>query len=421
MVWYTSFVMGSDILILVILILLSAFFSGSETALVSVSPAQVRALQNKKNIAAGYIAKLKKNPHRLLIIVLVGNNLVNISASGYAALFFTDLFGSSGIGIATGVMTFLLLVFGEVVPKSFATKHSVGLALVIGPIIYYLGFVLFPIIWFFEKFTGFFVKHDARAVLVTEEELKAMVHLTAEGGGLEASERELIENVLQFNDIQVKEIMTPRVDVDALESDTAIRDAAQFIIEHAHTRIPVYRDRIDNVIGILSVKDILGQIHDAEDLDRKVSTLPLLSPLKTPQTKRIHRLFQEFQKARMHMALVYDEHGGFSGIVTLEDILEEIVGEIIDEHDEEDELVQKVDENEILVKGKTHVEIVRHALKVELPENWEDSHSISGVILEHLKRFPKQGEIIDFGFIKVTVEKMTQHRILVVRVRKVEK
>lgn len=411
--------MGSGILILVVLVLLSAFFSGSETALVSLSPAQVRALQNKKVIASGYIARLKKNPHRLLITVLIGNNFVNIGASGYAALLFTNLFGSSGIGIATGVMTFFLLVFGEVVPKSFASKHSVGVALVISPAIYYLGIVLFPVIWLFEKLTGFFVKHDGRSATVTEEELKAMVHLSAEGGGLEASERELIENVLQFNDIQVSEIMTPRVDVDALEADTTIRDAAQFIIEHAHTRIPVYRDGVDNVIGILSVKDILGQIHDAEDLDRKVSDLPLLTPLKTPQTKRIHRLFNEFQKARMHMALVYDEHGGFSGIVTLEDILEEIVGEIIDEHDEEEELVQKVDENEILVKGKTHVEIIRHALKVELPEDWGDSHSISGVILEHLKRFPQRGETIDFGFVKVTIEKMTAHRILIVRVRKV--
>jgi len=410
--------MDSNIIILIILVLLSAFFSASEIALISLSKSKVNELVAKKARNCQTLKVLKNNPHRILITVLIGNNIVNIGASALAAVIFTEKFGSSGIGIATGVMTFIILVFGEITPKSFAQQHAEGLSLLVAKPIYLLQILLFPIVWIFEKLVNIisYLFGTKKTHTVTEGEIVAMLKIGAKEGSIEKHEKELIENVLEFNDIEVGEIMTPRVAIEALDCEMSIQEAVDFVIKHTHTRIPVYKGDIDHIIGIISIKELL-KYFDKYPPNKKLLNLKLLPPLEVPKTKKINKLFSEFQRKHFHMAIVIDVHGGTSGLVTLEDLLEEIVGEIVDEFDVAEKPIEIVDANTIIVKGDALIEDINDFFRIKFGDN--DRETVNAMLIEHLHRFPREGERISFPTVKVKVLKMNKTVIDTVKITRI--
>ncbi len=410
--------MTIQIISLILLIILSGFFSGSETAIISVSDARVRSLVKEKKKSANILDVLKKDPHKLLITILIGNNLVNITASVLATVVFTNAFGSSGLGIATGVMTFLVLIFGEITPKSFATKYSVGIALFVAKPLYMLQIIFSPIIWVMNKLVKFLINlmgHEYNDEEVSEEEIKALIDLGAEKGSIQKREKELLKNILQFNDITVEEVMTPRISVDALSEDTTLQDAINFVIKKSHSRIPIYKNTIDNVVGIVTIKDIL-MLSEQFNYNKKLANCELKNPLFVPVSKKIDVLFKEFQKARTHIAVVIDEYGGTAGIVSLEDLLEEIVGEIIDESDIEEMPISAVSEFEIEAHGVTKLEDINDFLGISIKGH--EKEPISALILDKLNRFPKNGEIIDLPHAKIKILKIVGNKIVKVSVSK---
>ncbi len=410
--------MHSQLLILFGLIVLSALFSGSETALLSVPQSKVDELFNKKVKNSRLLKRLKKDPHRLLITVLIGNNIVNIGASAYAAIVFTDFFGSSGLGIATGIMTFFILIFGEITPKSFAHQHSVGYSLFVSKPIFALQILLFPIVFLLEKVVKIVNKifGSKNSFTVTEDELVAMLKIGAKEGAIEKHERELIENVFEFNDIIVEEVMTPRVSIEALDCEMNIGEAVDFAINHSHSRLPVYRDNLDNIIGVISIKDLL-KCFDEYSPKKKLKTLSLQIPLEVPFSKKINNLFKEFQRKHLHIAIVIDEFGGTAGLVTMENLLEEIVGEIVDEFDIHELPIEVIDSRNVIAKGSTLVEDINDFFKIKFGKNERDT--LNTLITEHLHRFPREGETITFPRVKVTVLNMNKNVIEEVKLTKI--
>jgi len=326
---------------------------------------------------------------------LIGNNIVNIGASAYAAVVFTDIFGSSGVGIATGAMTFLILIFGEITPKSIAHEYAVPFSLFIARPIYILQILLFPFVWFFGVIVRFanFIVGAKKSHTVTEGELIAMLKIGAQEGAIEKQERELIENVLEFNDTQVEDVMTPRVGIDAVDAEMTIDQAVHFAIEHSHSRLPVYDGDIDNIIGVITIKDLL-QLYHVSSPKKKLKSLKLAIPLEVPLSKQINKLFREFQRKHVHIAIVIDEYGGTAGLVTLEDLLEEIVGEIVDEFDHKERPIDVINKNTIIVDGSIEVEDVNDFFKVKFGPH--DHDSVNTLITEKLQRFPREGEVVKF-------------------------
>ncbi len=412
---------SSNIVLLAVLVALSALFSGSEVAFVSVSPAKVKELVKKKKYGAIFLEKLKSNPHRLLSAILTGSNIVNIAAAAIATQMATEYYGSSGVGIATGVMTVILLVFGEVIPKSIAIEYAPRLACAFAAPVYILSILLTPIVWVLEQISRgvhVFFGGKLKQRMVSEDELKAMVDISAEEGSIEKQEREFIENVFKLNDMTAEDVMTPRIDVDVLDVDTTVSETLDFLLTHQHSRIPIYHGSVDKIVGLLYVRTLLPQLKDPNFASRKLSDLDFQKPIKVPLTKKLNSMFQQFQKTHIHMAIVVDEHGGFAGIVTLEDIIEEIVGEIEDEHDTDVPMIERIGLHTIIAQGKTELEDIEKIFKVEITD--ADKHdAISWYILEKLNRFPRQGEEIKVGKLLVTIEEMHENKIEKVRITKI--
>lgn len=388
---------------LVALVMLSALFSGSETALFSITPAKVETLKADKVKGARLIAALKNNPQKMLVVILLGNNLVNVLATAIATILFTQMSGSAGIGVATGIMTLTLLIFGEVLPKSLATKNSVRFAqFVVYPLLA-LEYIAFPIVWIFEKALTALVGEHINEV--SEEEVKAMVSMGAEDGTLEKHEQEFIVNVLEFNDMNAVEIMTPRTEIDALEASSTLEEAIEFAIETSHSRIPVYKEQIDNIIGFITVKKMLQYAKDKSNLNKPVGDFDLYEFIKVPASRNTHSLLREFKKKRRHIALVFDEHGGIEGIVTLEDVLEEIVGDISDEDDEIETPIVDMKDGSFICEGDVEIGDLRDRMKIEIA-NYEDKDHINWLILDYLKRFPTLHEVVEIGNAKFEIQHM---------------
>lgn len=411
--------MYTNLLLLIILILLSGVFSGAEIALTALSPAKVRAIGKDGKFGSRAIVKLKSKPQRLLITILIGNNLVNILATVIATVWGVQVFGDTAIGIVTGALTLIILVFGEITPKTFAQKHSERFARIFAHPLIWLTKVLFPVIWLFEKFTqGLINALKLRQSLhsVSEDELLALVDIGTKEGVIQEQEQELIENVLEFSDTTVDEVMTVKKDMEILNIKTNIHDAVKFFLEHSHSRIPVYKDTIHNITGIVTVHDILQFLHDPEK-EKTLADFKLKPPIVTPKTKTISKLFHEFQRRRQHLAIVVDEHGETVGLVTMEDILEEIVGDIVDEQDREEKLVTKIGKNEWEASGEADIEELNEALEVEL--DYPAHQNISLLILENLHRFPKHGEKIVIENLIFQVKEMSKKKIEKVLITKV--
>ncbi len=403
--------MYSQLLLLALLILLSGAFSGAEIALTALSPAKVRAIKKDGKFGSKAVWKLKSKPQRLLITILIGNNLVNILATVIATTWALELFGNTAIGIVTGVLTLVILVFGEITPKTIAQKYAERFARLFAYPLLWLTKGLYPVIWIFEKFTqGLISTLRLKQPLhsVSEDELLAMVDIGTKEGVIEEQEQELIENVLEFTDTTVEEVMTVKKDIEMLKSSTSVHDTVQFFLNHSHSRIPVYKDSIHNIIGVVTVHDILQFLHDPQK-DKTLADFKFKSPIVTPKTKPISKLFHEFQRRRQHLAIVVDEHGETAGLITLEDILEEIVGDIIDEQDREEKMIRPIGKNEWEARGEADIEELNETLGVEL--DYPAHQTISLLILEELHRFPKLGEKIIFENLIFQVKEMSKKKI----------
>ncbi|MFT4261422.1 MAG: hemolysin family protein [Candidatus Woesearchaeota archaeon] len=412
--------MQEILLYLLITIGLSGFFSGAEVALVSVSKLKSKQLLEQKVKRAKYLFYLKENFQKTLIAILIGNNLVNIAGSAIATKIALDAFGDAGVGIATGVMTFLILTFGEIIPKTFCSKHSLRISLIISPIIYFLMIILSPIIWGFHKFSVFANKFGPKTpaeYVVTEQELRYMIRIGEEQGQIKPDEKEMIQNILRFDDTIINEVMTPRTQIFALEQEQTIQEVLPQIIKEGYSRIPIYEKQLDKIKGILVVSDILDVLSKKKP-KTKLKKL-VRKAIFVPENKKTDILLRELQQKSSHMAIVVNEHGSVEGVVTIEDLLEEIVGDIYDESDEIEQLVRPQGRNQWLVLGKTPIRYLNKKLKLGLSNN-DNFNTISGFLQHSLNKVPTNGDVFDLDDknIRFTVKKVEGPQILEIIITK---
>ena len=397
--------MVSQLLILVVLLLLSGFFSSAETALFSISQTRARHLAKETDRAYQLIKRMKDDPHKLLTTILIGNNVVNVAASAIATALTINVFANYAVGLATGGMTFLILVFGEVIPKSFATRNNILIArLTIFPI-YWMSLLFYPIILFLNfipRITGKMSKTPS----ATEEELITFVEVVEEQGVIKEEEREMIHNVFELDDTSASEIMTPRADMFVVDANEPLDFKA--IAESGFTRIPVIEDDSDHVIGILNIKDIF--MHQATS-DAPVDVRAIMRPpYFVPENKKLDRMLHQFKARKNHMAIIVDEYGGVSGLITLEDALEELVGEIRDETDKEEPHIVRRKPKEWVVLGKSDIEEVNRKIGMPIPES-KEYDTFSGFILDTIGRIPEEDEAFTIAGYKVVVLEMDGNRI----------
>lgn len=401
-----------QIIILLILLALSAFFSSNETALMSVNKIRLRSLADEGNKRAAMALDILENQTpKLLSAILIGNNIVNISASSLATTLAYS-FGGYMVSIVTVILTVLILIFGEITPKNYATINAERLTLRYIPVFKFLMTIMTPVIFIINLFSRgvmrlMRVDPDAASKAMTEEELRTIVDVSHEDGVIESDEKEIIYNVFDLGDATAKDIMVPRVHVTFADVESTYDELIEIFREDKFTRLPVYKDSQNNIVGIINMKDLL--LYDKNEefvIDRF-----LRKPHFTYETKSISDLLVEMKDSTFNIAIVLDEYGDMAGLITLEDILEEIVGEIHDEYDEkEDELVQKISDREYIIEGSMHLDDVNDHLNTELDS--EDYDSLGGFIIEHLDRLPVAGdEVVTDDGIRLVVEKLDKNRI----------
>lgn len=406
--------MGIETLIaLIVLLALSAFFSAAEVAFVSLNDAKVESMVRRKLPRAKQIKRLKENPRRVLITILIGNNIVNIAAASLTTVAATRFFDSGVIGISTGIMTILVLIFGEIIPKSYAANHAKKFAIFSVFYLRVVQFVTFPFVLLLEVFSNE-LAGDHTQDRVSEEELRALASTAFEQGAIEEDEQAMLERLFRFNDITAEDIMTPRVRAVYLQSDMSIKQAAEVVEQHPHTRFPVIEHHPDDIIGFAHSRDLL--IFFAHDAEKK-SIKDILHPiLRIPRQMPIDDVLTEFQKAKTHIAVVIDELGGTEGIITLEDVLEELVGEIADEHDIEDNVMKRIDKHTILVSGDEDLRDINNYLNVNIPGDEFDT--IAQIILDHIKKAPRKNTELTFDNVTIRVASVKDRAIETVIIQK---
>ena len=407
----------------VILFLLSAFFSGAETSITATGTGKLRTLQEqgKYKFLNSTFQWLIDDMQEALTVCLISNNVVNISASALASSVMLKIFGSGALVVVVPVMTVLIVIFGEILPKSAAMVYSENVLIFSAPILRILAVLISPAAWVMKKCVkgiGFLLHLDlgTQQVFVTRDEIEQFVKIGEESGALEANERRMIDGIIDFDETRVHEIMIPRTDMIALEADDTLAEAVKLFIDEGHSRIPVYDESPDNIIGILYVKDTLKNLLDS-DLTCEVRTL-LRKPIFVPETIRTAELLENMRREHIHIAIIVDEYGGVAGLVTMEDILEQIVGEIQDEYDQETPEIQKLDDGSYMVQGATSLETINEALETEFES--DDAESIGGLVLTLSGSFPEAGEIFEYGGWKIKVEALEEHRITLLNLSKNE-
>ncbi|MBA8984759.1 CBS domain containing-hemolysin-like protein [Clostridium saccharobutylicum] len=365
---------------------------------------------------AELVEKLTEDQNKLLSAILIGNNVANIGASSIATMVATNIFGSSGVGIATGIMTILILIFGEVTPKSIAKQNPESVSLKVAKFIRFVVVVFKPIVYIFAAISSLVIRilggnPNESESSITEEELKTMVGVSEEEGVLENVEKEMIFNVFEFADQQVKDIMVQRVDIISIDEEATYDEVMEVIKNEQFSRIPVYNQTIDNIIGFLNVKD-LAMVENARE-NFNVNKY-IREPFYTFEFKKIVELFKEMKKSRNHIAVVLDEYGGTVGIVTIEDLVEEIVGEIEDEYDEEKKSVQVIRDNEYVVEGSVKLHEISELIGVDIDS--EEFDSVGGFMIGELGRMPEEQEEVAINKTKFIAEKIEKNRIKKVRI-----
>ncbi len=412
--------------IFIILLALSAFFSGSETAYFSLTPAQLESYTNSSNRYERKVGKLMHFPRQLLITIVIGNTMVNITIASIAAVLTLRLSTISGLNeyliilLDVLVVTFVILILSEILPKLAAVRNAENFSRRAVIFLNFIFYLFYPVSYALAHFTRFLQSHSGLTedkIMLTEDELKTLAEVGEEHGTLQKDEKEMIHSIFEFSQTIVKEVMIPRTDMLVVDTSTSLTKLMQLVKIKLHSRIPVYKDEIDNIIGILYVKDLLPYLNKRrkEQIDLQKLARP---PYFVPEQKKIDELLREFQEEHIHMALVVDEYGGISGLVTMEDIIEEIVGEIQDEYDKESPLFKKVDEKTYLIDGKMSLEEVNEELNLILPAV-EGVETISGFILNLLGSLPKEKEQVRFENYKFTIEKINRNRILKVLVERI--
>ncbi|MBR9699837.1 HlyC/CorC family transporter [Candidatus Woesearchaeota archaeon] len=404
-----------QIILLVAFILLSGVFSASETALIAISRFKVKLYTQKNRKGSGYLASLKENPHHMLSTLLICNNVVNIGGSALATSMALEVFKSNAVAFSTGIMTFFILVFGEIVPKNYANAHSGKISLFIAPLIHFLSIILRPLIVVFDFITTKIFRVLPRRQRITEEEIRNIVDIAREEGGIDKQEKEMIHRIFKFDDIDVDAIKVPRIDMVMIQLNSTLGDALKIINKKKFARLPVYEGHKDKIMGMFYYKDAFSYIQKGK-FDTPIAKL-LRRPLFIPETKKIDEMLKLFQMKKQQMAIIVDEHGGVSGLVTVEDILEEIVGEIADEAEPVEQEIIKQSGDTYKILGKASIHEVNRKTKTKFIAT-EDFDTISGLIMHELGSIPKVGEEIVVEGVKLKVKKIEEHRIIEVELKK---
>ena len=400
-----------QILIVIGLLALSAFFSSSETAMMAVNKIRVRNLADAGLSSAQTLMKVLDNQPKMLSAILIGNNIVNISASSLATILVTRAFGDMYVGVGTGILTLLVLIFGEITPKTSATLYSETMALRFAKPIYMIMQVLTPVIFIVDKLSQgvlrlLHVDPNKKQDAITEDELRTIVEVSHEEGVIESDEKKMIYNVFDFGDSVAKDIMVPRIDMTFIDVDATFSEVIEVFREVKYTRYPVYEETTDNVIGIINIKDLLLTENQKKFCIRDY----LREPLYTYEFKKTAELMVELRKTQNNIAIVLDEYGATAGLITLEDMLEEIVGEIRDEYDEDEEdLIRRIGPREYVVEAAMKLDDLNDQLGLDLES--EDYDSIGGFIIGLLDHLPEEGEEVTHKTLRFVVDKVDRSRI----------
>jgi len=408
-----------EIAALVALIGLSGYFSGLEVALVSVRPSKIEQLIKNKVKGASSLHKLKSNPSRMMSSVNLGNNLASIAATALATDIALKLFGDEGLAIAIGIMTFLILVFGEISPKTYCNANATKVAVRNSRILLAFSYALFPIVWLFEIITKGMMRLTGSSDIppgLTEDEIKEVVDQGLKDKAIEKQESELVHGALNFDDIVIRSVMTPRPKMFMLRSKMMLFEALPEINKNGFSRIPVYSENRDKIVGIIHVRDILKRLEDED----KMITLEqvMREPFFASQEKKVSDLLKEMQGRKAHMAIVIDEFSGVEGCVTLEDLVEEIVGEIHDETDITKSNFQREGNDTIITNGDIEIDEINEIFRTDIPQG-DDYASLSGLLHEQLRDIPKEGDKIVIGSLRIIVEKVLDNKPEKIRIEKV--
>ncbi|SMG44806.1 hemolysin family protein [Dethiosulfovibrio salsuginis] len=409
-----------NLLLVIALLVVSALFSGSETAITASSRAKLMSLSDQNTSFRGVLNWLLKDRQKALTTILIANNLVNIAASSLATTLAVVVFDRHGVFLAVTVMTLLIVIFGEILPKSFAMVRSERTLFITLHMIRTVNFLLTPFVWIIGGIVSFIgrlshVDLSLQSSFVTREEIEQVVTIGEASGALEEAERRMIHGIISFEDTRVSEVMVPRIDMNVVDSETTVGELEPILDDYGHSRIPIYQDSLDNIVGILYIKDLIGRLYSG-DTEVKVFDLKR-DALFVPETMKVPDLFNIMKSRRVHMAIVVDEYGGTAGIITLEDLLEEIVGEIQDEYDHELPLIEKVDEDTYRVQGNMDLEDLSEALK--FPFESEDVESVGGFVTDLSGDFPVAGSVLTYGQWEFTVLDVTDHRVVEIELRKI--
>ena len=409
-----------EITALAVLIGMSGFFSGLEVALVGVRKSKVLQLYKEGKKGAKALYRLKTRPTWMMASVNLGNNLVNVGASALATSVAIRLFGDDGLGIAVGVMTFLILVFGEITPKTYCNANSTKIALRYATVLLVFSYVFYPVVKFFEIITKGVVRltgssHEPPPI--TEDEIKGIIEQGLEEKALEKDEMEMVHGALKFDDTAIRSVMTPRTKMFTLNAKMLLFEALPQINQCGHSRIPIFGDTSDDIVGFVHVRDVLQELEK----DKKMVTLEQIArkAVFASQEKMVSALLKEMKGRKTHIAIVLDEHGGVEGLVTLEDLLEEIVGEIEDETDTTPpKLYERIDQDTIITNGDIDIDIVNEIFDTQVPEG-DDYASLNGLLHERLQDLPQEGDKVVVDDLRIIVEKVSKNIPKKIRIEKI--
>ncbi len=414
----------SYLIIFAILLFFSAFFSGSETAFFSITEIEISKLRESTKRTSQRVLRFLGKPRQLLVTILIGNTVVNVAAASVAYILIANWCEAAGLAkqwsvvINITVVTFLILIISEITPKIIAVKNAPNFAAIVSPFIGLLFYILYPLSFVMAKFINvlrqiFRFEEGTRDKFLKADEFQALLEMSEEQGELQSEEKEILNSIFEFGDTSVREIMIPRTDMVCVSDEVSLDQLASLIKQKGHTRIPLYSDTIDKVQGIINAKDLLPFVSLQ---NKEVNILSLARPaIFVPESKKIDDLLRVFQRQRQHMAIVVDEYGGTSGLVTLEDVIEEIVGEIQDEYDKEAPLYRKINDNTFIVNAKIDIDALNDLIHIEIPQA-DEYETLGGFVLEKTGHLPKEKETIRHNDFLLSMEKVEKNRILLVKI-----
>jgi len=414
---------------LAVLLVLSALFSGSEVALFSIKKNKLKNLDKDRRVISRYIADLLEHPRRLLVTILLGNTLINVAASILAVTLaldtakYYDLSVDLVLIIEIILLTILILMFGEITPKVLASKHPLKYARAVAIPLYWISVFIYPVSVIISDLIKILlkkVKYDKSKTAILSSELTELADIGIEKGTIEEEEHELIHGLVSFKTVTVREVMTPRVDVTAVSYDTKLHEIMKLITESGHSRIPLYGKNLDNILGIIYAKDLLPYLSNNNgNKDFSLGKI-VREAIFVPETKLINVLLKEFQEKNLHVGIVVDEYGGTAGLISLEDILEEIVGEIRDEFDKEENEITKINDGEYLLLGKVSIDELNELFNYDFSSEEDDYETIGGFIFKNAGKIPKEGYSFMHDKFRFTVKAISNKRINKVNVQKMD-